>query len=373
LQPAKHPSQADNCLICADAALGGHDNAVDVAVLGRGLAFSTTLRPKRHRSTIDSRTDGIAKPEVVPQTIPSVWEERSEVKAWKTKLLCYYQREAREDIPMSVLLRPLTLGELLDRAFQLYRSRFTLLVSISAVAYLPVFVIQAGMLWAPKTFSVSASMAMVGGFLVALVVRLLGVAAANSATVIVVSAAYLERPITLREAYARVSGMLVRVFFIMIGAGIGIALGLLLLIVPGVILFLMWALAIPVAVLEDAGLGESLSRSRYLTAGHRSRVFVIYLLYFVLVFALEFALLTPLGAMIALKGHGPAGAAATAPIVSAASAVLTFVIESLITPILAICLSLMYYDERVRKEAFDIQLMMSALGEGQVASATAAS
>jgi len=274
---------------------------------------------------------------------------------------------------MSILLRPLTLGELLDRAFQIYRSRFALLVSIAAIAYLPLFVIQACMLWAPKKFSVSAALAMVVGFLVALVFRLLGVAAANSATVIVVSATYLERPITLREAYARVSGMLVRVFFIMIGAGIGIALGLLLLIVPGIVLFLMWALAIPVAVLEDAGLGDSLSRSRHLTAGHRSRVFVIYLLYFVLVFALEFALLAPLGAMIAINGHGPARAAAAAPVISAVSIVLSFLIQSLLTPILAICLSLMYYDERVRKEAFDIQLMMSALGEGQVASATAAS
>src|SRR5580698_5592898 len=61
--------------------------------------------------------------------------ERDEVTTRKTKLLCYYQRESREDVPMSVLLRPLTLGELLDRAFQIYRSRFALLVSIAAIAY----------------------------------------------------------------------------------------------------------------------------------------------------------------------------------------------------------------------------------------------
>jgi len=30
----------------------------------------------------------------------------------------------------------------------------------------------------------------------------------------------------------------------------------------------------------------------------------------------------------------------------------------------------MYYDERVRKEAFDIQLMMNALGEGPAGPAT---
>lgn len=274
---------------------------------------------------------------------------------------------------MSVLLRPLTLGELLDRAFQLYRSRFVLFVGIAAVAYLPLFVVQTAMLWAPKTFSLSVSAAIVVGFLLALVLRLLGLAAANSATIIVVSSAYLERPITLREAYRRVSGMLVRVFFIMIGAGIGIAIGLVLLIVPGVILFLMWALAIPVAVLEDAGLGESLSRSRQLTAGHRFRVFAIYLLYSALVVALELGLLGPLGAMVAIKGRGSATVAALPTIISAGTVILTYVIQCVMTPILTISLSLMYYDERVRKEAFDIQLMMSTLGEGAAASAAATS
>ena len=273
---------------------------------------------------------------------------------------------------MSVMLRPLTLGELLDRAFQLYRSRFAVFVGIAAVAYLPLFVIQTATLWAPKTLSASAAAAVSVGFLVALVLRLLGLAAANSATIMVVSAAYLERPITLREAYGQVSGMLLRVFFIMIGMGIGIAVGLVLFVIPGVVLFLMWALAIPVAVLEDAGLGESLSRSRQLTAGHRFRVFAIYLLYFALVFALEFGLLVPLGAVIGLKGGGVAGASALLPVISVLSAVLSYVIECLVTPILTISLSLMYYDERVRKEAFDIHLMMSALGESAAESAAAA-
>jgi len=271
---------------------------------------------------------------------------------------------------MAILLRPLTLGEMLDRAFQLYRSRFALFVGIAAVAYLPLFIMQAFPLWASKAISPAAGIATVLGFILLLVLRLLGVAAASSATIIVVSAAYLERPITIREAYGRVAGMLVRVFLIMIVMGIGIGIGMLLLIVPGVILFLMWALAIPVAVLEDAGLGESFARSRQLTAGHRSRVFVIYLLYFVLLFALEMGLAAPLGAIVALKsGHAAIAGASAAPIV--VNAIITFAADCLVTPVLTISLSLMYYDERVRKEAFDIQLMMNALGEGPAGSAAA--
>ncbi len=270
---------------------------------------------------------------------------------------------------MSTMLRPLTLGELLDRAFQLYRSRFAVFAGIAAVAYLPSFVVTSVRLWVVKPASGFAS-ATITMTLVSAVVNLICVAAAQSATIMAVSAAYLDRPITLGEAYGRVSGMLVRVSLIMIGMGIGITIGFVLLIVPGVILFLMWALAVPVAVLEDAGLGESLSRSRDLTAGHRGRVFVIYLLYFALLLALESALLAPFGFAVALRG-ATGGAAALSATMLIATAVVGYVIECLVTPILTISLSLMYYDERVRKEAFDIQLMMASLGEGPAQSAAA--
>jgi hypothetical protein len=276
---------------------------------------------------------------------------------------------------MALLLRPLTLGELLDRAFQVYRSRFGVFVGIAAMAYLPLFVVQAGMLWLPKVFAPAGQtspLAAVFGvsILIGLVLRFFAVAAATSATIIVVSAVYLEQPITMSEAYRRVSGMLFRVFFIMIGMGIGIGVGTLLLIIPGIILFVMWGLAIPVAVLEDAGLGESLSRSRELTAGHRFRVVAIYLLYFALILSLEFGLMLPVGVVIALtKGSGAPTTAA--PLINVASIIVGYLIESLITPILTIALSLMYYDERVRKEAFDIQLMMIALGDGGTKAAVA--
>ena len=39
-----------------------------------------------------------------------------------------------------------------------------------------------------------------------------------------------------------------------------------------------------------------------------------------------------------------------------------FVADSLTGPFAAIGISLLYYDERVRKEAFDLHLMMSSLG-----------
>ena len=276
---------------------------------------------------------------------------------------------------MPALLRPLTLGELLDRVFQLYRSRFALFAGISAIAYLPAFFMQTIIVWIPKVTSASGAITAAGGYIVLLIVRYLALSAAIAATITVVSAAYLEQPITVRQAYARVSGMMVRISLIMFGMGLGIGLGFVLLIVPGVILALMWALAIPVAVLEDTGFGESLSRSRYLTAGHRGRVFAIFLLYFALLLALEFAIGAPIGAIAAIKGAS-ANPSAFPTIFLVLTFVVGFVVATLVTPVLTISLSLMYYDERVLKEAFDIQLMMNAVSgnppqAGSSAAATA--
>jgi hypothetical protein len=55
----------------------------------------------------------------------------------------------------------------------------------------------------------------------------------------------------------------------------------------------------------------------------------------------------------------------------AISATGNFFSSSLVGPLLTIALTLVYYDERVRKEGFDLQLMMSIL-EGGAQSAAAA-
>src|SRR6185503_20950599 len=56
-------------------------------------------------------------------------------------------------------------------------------------------------------------------------------------------------------------------------AGIGIAIGMVLLVVPGLILATIWAVAIPSAVVERTGVFASLSRSVDLTRERRWRSF----------------------------------------------------------------------------------------------------
>jgi len=164
---------------------------------------------------------------------------------------------------------------------------------------------------------------------------------------------------------------MLRVVLITLAVTVAAGVGLIFLIVPGIYLWLMWSLSIPATVLEGGGLGVSTTRSKYLTQGSRGRIFVICLLIFILVWIVSVIFQIPLGiafAVLIKKGN----AAHAFPIIAMASSLGTFVSTSLVGPLLTIALTLIYYDQRVRKEGFDLQLMMAALQPGSQPAAAAA-
>jgi hypothetical protein len=72
----------------------------------------------------------------------------------------------------------------------------------------------------------------------------------------------------------------------LLGAGVlvalGVAIGLILLIVPGLILLTIWAVVVPVIVLERAAVLESFGRSRELVRGNGWQVFGVIVVLFLL-------------------------------------------------------------------------------------------
>jgi ABC-type multidrug transport system fused ATPase/permease subunit len=122
-------------------------------------------------------------------------------------------------------------------------------------------------------------------------------------------------------------------------AGLGVALGLILLIVPGLILLTWWSLIVPVVVLERVAAMDSFGRSRALVRGNGWNVFgviiltVLILIAFVIVFAILAAVL--LGW---LPDEGR-------------SFVQTLVVDTLTAPFLALAWTLMYFRlRRVEQE-----------------------
>ena len=91
------------------------------------------------------------------------------------------------------------------------------------------------------------------------------------------------RQVTIGECLSEGLKRLGAALGVAILSGIGIFLGLLLLILPGLILATMWAVAVPAAVIEGKSSTAALSRSQELTSGRRWRVFGAYLVALLLV------------------------------------------------------------------------------------------
>ena len=82
-----------------------------------------------------------------------------------------------------------------------------------------------------------------------------------------------KRDLSIGETFARVRPRLPAIIPAGLLAGLGIILGLILLIVPGLFLLTIWSMIIPVIVLEGRSAGESFGRSRELVRGNGWNVF----------------------------------------------------------------------------------------------------
>lgn len=127
----------------------------------------------------------------------------------------------------------------------------------------------------------------------------------------------------LLRAVMPVLGQLIIVGFV---AGVGIVIGFVLIIVPGLVLLTIWSVVAPVVVLErPPGLG-ALRRSRELVRGNGWQVFGVIVVLTILVAALVFALDAAAVTASAAAGLvvGVVVGVLTAPISSLAQAVLYF-------------------------------------------------
>jgi hypothetical protein len=84
--------------------------------------------------------------------------------------------------------------------------------------------------------------------------------------------------------------MVVPLFVLGIVVAFGLVLGFMFLVVPGIMLYLAWSVAAPVLVDERLGVFGALSRSRALTRGARWHIFALFLVMFVIYFAVSAAI-----------------------------------------------------------------------------------
>jgi len=141
------------------------------------------------------------------------------------------------------------------------------------------------------------------------------------------------------------------------------SLGLLILTFPAIIyaiwMAIRYSLAIPASVVENLKARVAIRRSIELTRGARGRIFVLGLLIAVIQIGLIAITQFPfiMMAFKDVKQH------ALLPVwVQIAQQFVAFLTTSFIGPMYATGLTLFYYDQRIRKEGFDIEWMMQAAG-----------
>jgi hypothetical protein len=137
---------------------------------------------------------------------------------------------------------------------------------------------------------------------------------------------------TVGEVFERVRPRLGTLILAGILAALGIAFGLVLLIVPGLIFLTWWCLIVPVIVLEGKAVGESFSRSRELVRGHGWTVFGVVLITAILtaiVSGLIQGIFSFLGAFLRYWIGGAIASAVVGPFFAVALTVMYFTLRGL--------------------------------------------
>ena len=319
---------------------------------------------------------------------------------------------------MTKQLRPLDLGEILDRTAELYRTRFPLFAGIAVIfagAMLLMQMLHLGALAALGYPSVQPKLewAVAVSAVVTILVTLLVAGLQVAAICRAVAWLHLDEPATVHEAARSVLPRLGRYLWVMTIAGLRawtplavmyvaffalifaflphgfltnpavmqstqatnpaaalkVVFGFLVLgpfflgaLVYGILMSLRYSLAVPACVVESLPARPAIKRSIELSKGARGRIFVLGLLVYAvrvllgIVFGIPFLIY----AMRHLGHALPLGLLAMQQLAA-------FAVNTLIGPIYSTGLTLFYYDQRVRKEGFDLEWMMRSAGLTQPA------
>lgn len=311
---------------------------------------------------------------------------------------------------MNNVLRPLSLGEILDQTAQLYRRNFLLFAGtaviptavifglylvIAVAAGLPLFINTAAGRPPSPAFGVLFIVLMLAAMPFLLVPMVFSQAGVTRAAV----NAFRGNKMRVREALAGVKprfwrylGLLLVQFVVVVGvpgvfaaaiiaaaliaaraAGPGFVilagLGAFVLgaaaMVAIVLLGLSLCLGMATSVVEDMPAWEALKRARKLSKGARGRIFVMFLVVWCIMMALSMVGYIPtmlIVGIVAATGHGSPTASAALVVLQVVNLLVNFCMQTLVSPAYLVALVMFYFDQRVRLEGYDIEWMMQQAG-----------
>jgi len=277
---------------------------------------------------------------------------------------------------------PMSIGRILDRSFRIYRANFIHFIAITAIILVPISLIQlVGISMIGQGIPSESSMMndvemeepqnteaegayseesvyeeeeetdySPGGFLM-----IFGTSLVNAALTKSVSASYLGCEVSVGEAYQAVIPKIMT----LIGAGILVGLivmfGYMLLIVPGVIFGLWYSLTNPAIIVENCKATEALKRSKALAKGNLGKIFGVLFVTGIITNLITylFGMMGGVFSKILMSGNFVLN--------QICNQIFTVAGQILGIPIMAAAIILLYYDLRIRKEGFDLEMMAQSL------------
>ncbi len=218
----------------------------------------------------------------------------------------------------------------------------------------------------------------IGFVVVAVIAAILLVSAQSAALVHAAAGRYLAKEVKIGESFRAglsasvrlfIAGVLVFLAIVGVWAVLFIvaaianqflvyALAVIAAIVATAYLACSWLVAPVVVVMEKMGPISALGRSWRLSGGNRWRIFGIQLLLFILNLVLSVLIGALFGGLAAAGQVGQPGQFGISTVVQT---LVNFASTIIWAPVEWIAFTVLYYDLRVRKEAFDLQLAAEAL------------
>lgn len=325
--------------------------------------------------------------------------------------------------PAPVRLRPMTISDILDAVFRLYRDNFLTFIGVVALLQVPMLILQISVTFAlgnqvlvdmmqltrelpffdPEVDPLSelplgslmlyVAISMVIGLIQAIVIQQL----INGALANAIARRYLNQPVSILEAYSfgieRIAALIIAGIIITLIGGliIGVLFGctigflivvasagqdsvalaaltifatiitILIAILIAAILLLRFLFTTQAIVLEGRGPIDAMGRSWRMMRGSFWRVLGIVALVYILVQIITIVPSVALGGVIGAIFNRPEDFA----IQQSLSTLVGYLIQIVALPLQLSAFTLLYYDLRVRKEGYDMQMMAGALEGGE--------
>lgn len=283
--------------------------------------------------------------------------------------------------------RPMGTADLFDEAFDLYKKNFILFLGAAALSFVPLQLFLsiynyganesflAEFVQAAGSLDMGRALEVIWEYLqksyVVVPIYFIVFSLMTGALTAAVSARYLNRPMTIFGAYRAAISRWLPLLTSMAIYDISIAICFMVCMAPAVFPAVIFLFTPQAAIVEGKAGFRALSRAKQLLSGNGGRVFVALLLLGALYAAVTFAIEAPLSLFAdKLVTSSLPLLPALATHQQLADQIASQLTGLLVLPFVASVVTVLYYDLRIRKEGFDMDVLAASLGYPPVELAT---